>query len=987
MQILGKSSPFRITQSGDDIQESFIEVHEGVSFDENLVLIDKISHVMYPTSNYCTSSESTIAERLASGLKLYDIDDLSIADLSTEEDSQHQQSQVNVADPSQILLENLPGVIDRSIVTETSSDKSISCNFLQEETKRRRIAESAVKVLSEALARQTKFITDQTNDLVELRIGCDRTRAVNAELREENFLVNEQNETYESEASDIRVAAQSYQSDCSKMKRMLRQDGELIDQLKAQILEDRQEHQDDMTELRDNSIEQIELLQRNSLRLEEELTQEKQQFRKLMEENEAFNSNSITRQSRSDHQTQTIDVSSKSDHHTQTLDCSKSDFQTQTLTSGSKSDHHTQTLDCSKSDFQTQTLTSGSNSDHHTQTKNTISGAVSSQEERDNDNTEHTLKIEKLNAKLKEQTETHEKIIDRLEKDLRDEVESKLQLSREYERTIRDLESRVVNESTNASRTENDLAVAENRFKEANNDIKYFRQQFIETEQKLQVNQRQLLKVLDEVAMLRHALNHTSNDFGNSQGGIDMSIVSNVDDKLIICESACVSVSNSCENFVSEDRRRRQDGDVTDYTDDETGDGDRSWCYQSGNPYQQQFQQGGFNSNFPTHAFHVSPSDESLSGSVYQQQLPAGVIPIRKTTDPDSNEQKISVVETRRPPPRKQRRKYGKPIDLTPSSSLTNIAISDRPLTSDNSSMNNSRQQHLQQNFNKNIAELDRPSLEKQYAAIRQHRNALIRENSFLKNKCHRVKQDLLFTEKNLQNFSLEAEHKIAMLLMALNNQEYVTTQELNALLQMFPVPSSQQITYPQQQQHNLQQKQQQQQPPLPFMLNNQQPHPSYPMYVEHNQSPNINIATVNANNANNSTTINTTNISNNNNNNAISSSNALLSPYAPEYQPNNGFIPGGCIGEYNEMSSLMAGDPHQLFIQRQQQQDPTSSMNQFFDYQFSPQQQQQQQQLDDPGSYVMSVPSQLPETPVAQDVVDASNQLAAIGVPIAKTF
>ena len=908
-QVLGKSAPFSIKQSVD-LQESLIKVHEGVSFDDNLVLIDKINPIVAPSIAIADScplgSEAALAERLVSGLSIFD--DVGIdLDSPTLDGGENDRPPPHSANPSDVLFEDTLDVVETSNVTETSSDKSISCNFLQEETKRRKVAESAVKVLSDALDRQMKFITKQTNELIESRLGCDKANCLNAELREENFVVQEQNDTFESEMGDIRVAAQSYQLDCAKLKRQLQQDNELIDQLKIQILEDRQEHQDDMGELRDRSIEQIELLEQNSIRLEKELAKERARFRTLANNYEALSTGSIS-------PPVSPPLRSTSDHQTQTQICED---------------------DVDISDIDITEQESG--------------------------------KIEKLESKLKEQTEAHEVIIDRLERDLRDEVESKTTISREYEKTIRELESRVVNESTNASRAENDLAVAENRFKEANNDIKYFRQQFIETEQKLQVNQRQLSKALEEVSLLRQALNTYINGGDTTDA---MSALSDNDDiKSIVGESTCVSTSTSVENFIPD--RRRQAGDVTDYTDDESSN---NWYYRSNNTHhyqhhQQQHQQGGFDSfNIPQQPFHVSqeegdgngtPSDGA--GSIYQQPLPAGLIPIRKTTDPESNEQHISVVETRRPPARKQRRKYGKPIDLTPSSSLTNIAFNDRP------NSNSRDRQHMQQQFNKNIAEIDRSTLEKQYAAIRQHRNSLIRENNFLKNKCHRIKQDLLFTEKNLQNFSLEAEHKIAMLLMALNNQEYVSTQDLNALLQMFPVPTSQQITYPQQQLSQDQHQQQQQRQSM-YLL----------------ESPNQSANNSNINNADN-----------------VTAMNGFLSPYAPEYQPNpmapNPMASDPMTAAYHDMmaSAAASNDDQQMFMQP----NPVQPMDyqQFMDYQ---QQQQivhpQHQQIDveDVGvadannnNYVMSVPSQLPETPVPQEVVDASNQLAAIGVPISKTF
>ena len=916
-QVLGKSAPFSITQSVD-LQESLIEVHEGVSFDDNLVLIDKINPIIAPSlaiADFPPGSEAALAERLVSGLNIFDDVGCDLNSPATDKETNDRPSPPQSVDPSDVdLEEDITDVVETSNVTETSSDKSISCNFLQEETKRRKIAESAVKVLSEALDRQMRFITKQTNDLIDSQLGCDKATCINAELREENFVVQEQNETFESEMSDVRVAAQSYQLDCAKLKRQLRHDNELIDQLKIQILEDRQEHHDDMGELRDRSIEQIELLEQNSIRLEKELAKERARFRNITSNYEA------------------ISTRSTSPPASPPL---------------STSDHHTQT----------QIIENDGDID------------ITEQE---------SVKVEKLEAKLKEQTEAHEVIIDRLEKDLRDEVESKTTISREYEKTIRELESRVVNESSNASRAENDLAVAENRFKEANNDIKYFRQQFIETEQKLQVNQRQLSKAVEEVSLLRQALNTYIN--GDDTTDAVSALSDNDDFKSFLVESTCVSTSTSVDNLVPD--RRRQAGDVTDYTDDESSS---NWYYQSNNAHSYQHQQqGGFDSStIPSQPFHVNQEEGDINGAgfVYQQPLPAGLIPIRKTTDPDSNEQHISVVETRRPPPRKQRRKYGKPIDLTPTSSLTNIAFNDRP--------NNSRdRQQMQQQFNKNIAEIDRPTLEKQYAAIRQHRNSLIRENNFLKNKCHRIKQDLLFTEKNLQNFSLEAEHKIAMLLMALNNQEYVSTQDLNALLQMFPVPTSQQITYPQQQypqDHQQPHQQQQQQRQSMYLL----------------ESPN---QSANSNNIN--------------NNDNAAAMNGFLSPYAPEYQPSqmtsNPMAPSHMAANpmaaaYHDMMAAAAAgnggncDQQQMFIQ---QTNPTQPMDyqQFVDYQqqqqiMHPQQQQQQLGVEDIGvldggaadtndnNYVMSVPSQLPDTPIPQEVIDASNQLAAIGVPISKTF
>jgi len=718
----------------------------------------------------------------------------------------------------------------------------------------------------QSLKQQMGFIDRQTQELNEMTVKFGRHAMINTDLREENLAIQDENVTLHEGMYEMKEEYHDYQMDYCKIKRQMRQDNELIHHLKIQILEDRQEHQDEMSELRDHSIEQIELLERNTIRLELALNKERAEFKKTLldkKQSQTEVTDSTTQKG--------IDVSDSSTQ--KQIDVSDSSTQKQ--------------IDVSDSSTQKQIDVTDSG------TQKPIKVSDSTTQTQLN---EYTSKIEKLEKKLLEQAKTHEEIIDRLEKELKKGNESKTTLSREYERTIRELESRVVNESTNASQKQSDLAVAENRFKEASNDIQFFRQKFIETEQKLQVNQMQLSRAMEELNIVqRQAASSSHSRSGEGTDG-GMSCVSDIDDnRPLNCEYSCVSASTSAENMTV-DRRRRAGGETTDCTDDES-----SWYHQSAGRSQSQ-------ESLPSsYGNNNNPSD--------YQYFPAGLIPIKKTTDPESNEQQIQVVDTRRPA-RRQRRKYGKPIDLTPSSSLTTVAIPDRGM------VNQQPFTTTRPNFNKNVAEVDRVTLEKQYSAIRQHRNSLIRENTFLKNKIHGLKQDLLFTQKNMQNFSLEAEHKIAMLLMALNNQEYVSTQDLNAILQMFPVPNNQQVIYPQ---TCLQQ------PPIP-----------------HNEP---------------STTPP--------NNKLPQNKNGYLSPYAPEYRPNatnnvvnyQNFAPGSPLFIQNDPTMQQ---PHVEYNQPMAQQQPVEDAN---------------------GSYIMQIPSQFPETPLPQQPVDASNQLAAIGVPISKTL
>ncbi|XP_057315888.1 unconventional myosin-XVIIIa-like [Hydractinia symbiolongicarpus] len=604
-EILGKTSEFTIAVVAP--QESLITVKEGLSFDDNIVFVDKVSlDGIVRNERNCEKLNENLIE--------------------TKENLQLLQEELN----------------------STVAGNQISKTQLQEEVTRRELAEDTIRDLSRRLGEQMKLIEDKNDELLSLRNACEREKHFHDSIREEYDAVQESSENFATEIEDLRAIAASYKVECFRMRKELINNEELEKQLKCQIMDDHEKHDEEMVHFQKIASKEMSKLRNNVELLERALEKERTKVSSL-----ETNLEELTKI--------------------------------------------------------------------------------------------HAKEMEEKNEKIKKDEET----IQFLGKEIQDEIEKRNKLVEENQETILGLESRVANESSNASRLENDVIVAENRYKEATEDIKFFRQSFIDTEQKLQKIQQQLSKTSIELNNLKNTKTESHVVRSDVEcESINKETMTDIDfdDKSTICESQCVSTNPSNETLVSVDRRRRLPSDVTDFTDDE------SWCTESLKSRSMEY----LVSRGPT-SRNKSTAGLIQLGDINRSEMLESVSSVGSVLSVDYPLQQIPVAETNRFA-KKGRRRFSKPIDLSPSSSVCTLSVGkkdDLPLA-----------------FVKDIADLDRPTMEKQYIAIRQHRNSLIRENTYLKNKVSSLNTDLVFMNASLQNIILEAEHKVGMMQVMLASQE-----------------------------------------------------------------------------------------------------------------------------------------------------------------------------------------------------------------------
>lgn len=285
-------------------------------------------------------------------------------------------------------------------------------------------------------------------------------------------------------------------------------------------------------------------------------------------------------------------------------------------------------------------------------------------------------------------------------------------------KTVSDLESRVCNESSNASRLENELMIVENRYKEATDDVKYFRQKFLEAEQKTQKDQLIITKQRNEINTLKSRQPEFQDNKSESV-------------------SACPSNETICEN------RRRNPGDVTDFTDDECEGVIRSRSVES-------IVRPAYKGQAEAEVIKFDPEapQSSSSGSSEHSNESSNYLHPIAVLDGENR-------------PKKGRRRYGKPIDLN--TIAVNIVKKEEP----------------SKPFAKDVTTIDREDLERQYYSIRQHRNSLIRENTYLKNRLNTMNQDMVIMNKNLQEAVFAADYKVGMMSAMLSNNQNVTPTEI----------------------------------------------------------------------------------------------------------------------------------------------------------------------------------------------------------------
>ena len=285
-------------------------------------------------------------------------------------------------------------------------------------------------------------------------------------------------------------------------------------------------------------------------------------------------------------------------------------------------------------------------------------------------------------------------------------------------KTVSDLESRVCNESSNASRLENELMIVENRYKEATDDVKYFRQKFLEAEQKIQKDQLIITKQRNEINTLKSRQHEFQDNKSESV-------------------SSCPSNETICEN------RRRNPDDVTDFTDDECEGVIRSRSVES-------IVRPAYKGQTEAEVIKFDPEapQSSSSGSSEHSNESSNYLHPIAVLDGENR-------------PKKGRRRYGKPIDLNPIA--VNIVKKEEP----------------SKPFAKDVTTIDREDLERQYYSIRQHRNSLIRENTYLKNRLNAMNQDMVIMNKNLQEAVFAADYKVGMMSAMLSNNQNVTPTEI----------------------------------------------------------------------------------------------------------------------------------------------------------------------------------------------------------------
>ena len=339
-------------------------------------------------------------------------------------------------------------------------------------------------------------------------------------------------------------------------------------------------------------------------------------------------------------------------------------------------------------------------------------------------------------------------------------------------KTVSDLESRVCNESSNASRLENELMIVENRYKEATDDVKYFRQKFLEAEQKTQKDQLIITKQRNEINTLK---SHQHEFQDNKSESV----------------SACPSNETICEN------RRRNPGDVTDFTDDECEGVNRSRSVES-------IVRPAFKERAEPELIKIDPEAPQSSSSGSSEH-----------SNENSNYLHPIAVLDGENRPKKGHRRYGKPIDLN------NIAV------------NITKKEEPSKPFAKDVTTIDREDLERQYYSIRQHRNSLIRENTYLKNRLSAMNQDMVIMNKNLQEAVFAADYKVGMMSAMLSNNQNVTSTEIQQITSTPTKPNTTNTgslsPYASEYMPNKQQQQQQIPVPPPIFL----PAPPTPGFFE----------------------------------------------------------------------------------------------------------------------------------------------------------
>lgn len=343
----------------------------------------------------------------------------------------------------------------------------------------------------------------------------------------------------------------------------------------------------------------------------------------------------------------------------------------------------------------------------------------------------HKIEVKRLKKESKLKTKEIENTVNKLiaeknnlEIKFQKEVENKIILISELEKSIHNLESRVANEASNAGRLENEIKIAENHTKEAIEDAKIFHQNFIDAEKKLQVSQSLLQKYIKDINKLKNSLESCSDAFLDELVTTEANSASK--------KSSFITINQADKNSQYLSNKAVNDDNLKGYSS--------SISLHSSKNYTEGYE------NIDNVANYSSSATDFNSNN--RQMLLRELVPL------ETNDcfQPISVLIDHRRSPigRHCFNKQG-----------SNLRFSTYP----------GEIKDHKSSFSKNISDLNRYALERQYQAIRLHRNSLIRENSFLKNTVENLRQDICVLNQTIENLALDAEMKIGMLQVMLRDQ------------------------------------------------------------------------------------------------------------------------------------------------------------------------------------------------------------------------
>lgn len=638
------------------------------------------------------------------------------------------------------------------------TDVETSGNIL-EEVSRRVQAEKTVESLAHTLGKQMTYIEGQTKEVLKMKLSCKREKCMKDNLVVENRELDEHLDLMNTELKKTQTSLMSYRGECSRLSQVLETTDRENSCLKFQIVNS-EERLDTRTEERisitdadawtecqtlNNNIDLLEEAlegEREKTKLvEEELLLVRAQYAADMEinnkarEHDANENEKVKNSLRSVTELVVDDIEKVCGDSVVEME-----KQCRVKIEGLKSeveamDTHEETLCALKLQ-------------HDVDTKDAKKELEAAQQkcvdtEREIAELKVTMAKDKVDASIFELRVK----LEEEKRALSEELEAKKESDKSYEKTIDELESRVVNESTKASRFENDLAIAEMRCKESDEDVKFFRQQLLETEKKLQNGQTMLSKTLEEMNNLKNTM-RCSGRSNNTPSPVDSGVWRSKSDPSLSTNQSPAN-SPSCNN-------------ISDVHASTPHPSTQSTCTANKPSTEQQRIPGIINCNQNLH--QVSPPENS----------PKVESPVTTDEQQAPSPQPISAVvpdQQRQPQPKKGRgRRFSKPINLatfTPMSTLSETESEQHH----HHQQHQQQQQHIIGNFSREVNNLDRPQLENQYDAIRQHRNSLLRENTYLKNKVSSLVTDLVLLQKNLQEVINDAEQKVTLLHLVLGNQ------------------------------------------------------------------------------------------------------------------------------------------------------------------------------------------------------------------------